>query len=101
MKHRKRFLAVLFILSMVITISTAYASVRWSYLTMISSEIQFDESEFKYSLSVKKNSYSINTSQNTVTYTYNYQMNCTVLTTDGLYYKYNFPVMYHTFSRSV
>lgn len=54
MKHRKRFLAVLFILSMVITISTAYASVRWSYLTMISSEIQFDESEFKYSLSVKK-----------------------------------------------
>jgi hypothetical protein len=61
----------------------------------------FDESEFKYSLSVKKNSYSINTSQNTITYTYNYQMNCTVLTTDGLYYKYNFPVMYHTFSRSV
>lgn len=62
----------------------------------------FDDDEgFKYSLSVKKNSYSINAAQTVITYVYNYKMACSILTTDGIYFEYDFPICYHTFSRSV
>lgn len=61
----------------------------------------FDLSEFDYTIRTIQNSYSINTSQTTIVYTYNYTVDCTVLTTEGLYFEYDFPVYYHSFPRRV